>query len=112
MESNDGTRYPAWAVVRDARNRSTLTVESLATLTEIPVERIVAIESADVSPTADELFLIVRECGFELRVTVEMPDEQRRVHAQRALRRDATERIAANTSGVQTFAAFRNAQRT
>jgi transcriptional regulator with XRE-family HTH domain len=112
MATIEGTRFPAWGVALDARTRAEMTIETLAQISGLSVERITAIELADVSPTADELSLIVTSCGLELRMTAHSPDLQRTAHKAAAAARTPTERIEANSAGVAAMRVFRDAGKT
>jgi hypothetical protein len=112
MATDEGTRFPAWAIAIDARSRAAMSIETLAKISGLMVERIMAIELADVSPSADELSLIVTSCGFELRMIVSAPDQQRIAHKTAAAARTPTERIAANSAGVTTMRVVRAAGKT
>jgi transcriptional regulator with XRE-family HTH domain len=109
MATDEGTLYPAWSVARDARHRTELTLEQLSERSGVSPARLDAIERADVSPTAGELGLIAQACGLELRMVLEKPDPQRQAHRDAAMARTPTERVAANSSGVNTFRVLRAA---
>ena len=107
MATEEGSRWPVWAVVRQARNLAGLEVADLAERSGVDVSEIEAIEAAETAPTTDVLFRLVEACGFELRLVVAAPDGQRQAHREAAASRTATQRLAANHQAMLSVANLR-----
>lgn len=73
---NEGWRVPAWAIVREARNRAGLTQRELAERAGTSQAAVARYERGRGLPSLDTLDRLVEACGFDLRIHLEpiLPD--------------------------------------
>jgi transcriptional regulator with XRE-family HTH domain len=102
------TRWPVWALIREARRRAGLTQAELATRVGTSQPAIARYERARAMPDLDTLHRIVEACGFELRLELAQPDPQRAAAERIALERTPEERLQANTRQVALVHALRD----
>jgi hypothetical protein len=102
------TRWPVWALIREARRRAGLTQAELATRVGTSQPAIARYERARAMPDLDTLHRIVEACGLELRLELAQPDPQRAAAERIALERTPEERLQANTRQVALDHALRD----
>lgn len=102
------TRWPVWALIREARRRAGLTQAELARRVRTSQPAIARYERARTMPDLDTLHRIVEACGFELRLELAEPDAQRTAAERIALERTTEERLEANTRQVELVHALRD----
>jgi transcriptional regulator with XRE-family HTH domain len=102
------TRWPVWALVREARQRAGLTQAELARRVGTSQPAIARYERARAMPDLGTLHRIVEACGFELRLELGEPDAQRESLSRRALERTPEERLEANTRQGALIQALRD----
>lgn len=102
------TRWPVWALIREARQRAGLTQAQLAERVATSQPAIARYERARATPDLSTLHRIVEACGYELRLELAPPDAQRQAAANVALARTPEERIEANTRHVELVHALRH----
>lgn len=105
--SSAATRWPVWALIREARERAGFTQAELAKRIGTSQPAIARYERARTMPDLPTLHRIVEACGLELRVELAKPDPQRDGAARIALERTAEERLEANTRQVELVHALR-----
>jgi ribosome-binding protein aMBF1 (putative translation factor) len=110
MATKEAASWPVWALISQARFRADLDIDTLAERSGVSREVIEAIESANLAPTTDIMFRLVEACGFELRLVVSEPDQQRLAHLAAHASRTVTERLNANQAGMESVAALRSAR--
>ena len=91
-------RLATWAIAVQARKRSGLPSQEIASKAGIESQRLADIEAAIVVPSIDELTAIVDACGLELRLVVAPRDAQRETRFAAARERSIEERIEANVA--------------
>lgn len=96
MREKAASRWPVWALVREARRRASLTQTQLAERVGTSQPAIARYEKARAMPDLVTLFRIVEACGFELRLVLAEPDHQRRLTEQAARERDFEEGLLIN----------------
>ena len=89
------TRWPVWALVREARRRAGLTQAEVAARAGTSQPAIARYERARAMPDLATLYRIVEACGFELRMGLAEPDHQRAASERAAQERSVEERLAA-----------------
>jgi hypothetical protein len=104
----DATRWPVWALIREARRRAGLTQAQLAKRVGTSQPAIARYERARAMPDLDTLGRIVEACGLELRLELAEPDPQREAAASAALARTVEERLEANTRQAAVVHALRH----
>lgn len=97
MVSEHATRWPVWALVREARRRAGLTQAELARRAGTSQPAIARYERARSVPDLPTLHRIAEACGFELRLELTEPDPQRTATEEAALSRTVEERLEANS---------------
>ena len=102
-------QWPIWGLLRDARNRSGMSIESLAEKAGISVEQLEDFEHARGLPSVEVLYSIVSACGLEMCMQLTKPDPQVRSMRTAARSRTIEERIAVNESALRTANEFRKA---
>jgi transcriptional regulator with XRE-family HTH domain len=102
------TRWPVWALIREARRRAGVTQTELAKRVGTSQPAIARYERARSMPDLDTLHRIVEACGLELRHELVEPDAQREAAARTALERTVEERLEANTCQVELIHALRH----
>lgn len=100
-------QWPIWGLLRDARNRSGMNLESLADKAGISVEQLQDFEQARVLPSVEVLYTIINACGPEICMQLTKPDAQVRSMRTAARSRTIEERIAVNESALRTVNEFR-----
>jgi transcriptional regulator with XRE-family HTH domain len=105
--SSAATRWPVWALIREARRRAGLTQAELAKRAGTSQPAIARYERARSMPDLPTLHRIAEACGLELRLELAEPDPQREAAAQIALERTPEERLEANTRQVELVHALR-----
>lgn len=106
--SATATRWPVWALVREARRRAGLTQAQLAQRVGTSQPAIARYERARAMPDLPTLHRIVEACGYELALELAQPDAQQEAAANIALARTPEERIEANTRHVELVHALRH----
>ena len=106
--SATATRWPVWALIRDARHRAGFTQAELAARVGTSQPAIARYERARAMPDLPTLHRIVEACGFELRLELAEPDPQREAAARIALERTPEERLEANTRQAELVYALRH----
>ena len=106
--STAATRWPVWALVRDARRRAGLTQADLARRAATSQPAIARYERARALPDLATLQRIVEACGLELRFELAEPDHQRGAEERIALERTTEERLEANTRQAELIHALRH----
>lgn len=106
--SSAATRWPVWALIRDARRRAGFTQAELAERVGTSQPAIARYERARSMPDLATLHRIVEACGLELSLELTAPDSQREAAARIALERTPEERLEANTRQVELIHALRN----
>jgi transcriptional regulator with XRE-family HTH domain len=106
--SATATSWPAWALVREARQRAGLTQAELAARVGTSQPAIARYERARAMPDLTTLQRIVEACGLELRLELAEPDAQRAAAERAALERTAEERIRANLRQADLVRALRH----
>lgn len=102
------TRWPVWALIREARRRAGLTQAELARRVGTSQPAIARYERARAMPDLPTLHRIVEACGLELRLELAEPDPQREAAAKTALERTPEERLHANTRQAELVHALRH----
>lgn len=102
------TRWPAWALVREARRRAGLTQAQLAERVGTSQPAIARYERARSMPDLATLHRIVEACGFELKLELAEPDRQREAAMTTALARSVEERLQANAGQAELVRALRH----
>ena len=102
------TRWPVWALFREARRRAGLTQAELARRVGTSQPAIARYERARAMPDLDTLHRIVEACGLDLRLELAEPDPQRAAAQRSALERTPEERLQANTRQVELVHALRD----
>lgn len=108
MASTTATKWPVWALIREARRRAEFTQAELASRVGTSQPAIARYERARAMPDLDTLHRIVEACGFELRLERVEPDPQREAAARAALERTVEERLIANERQAELVHALRN----
>lgn len=103
----EGTRWPVWGLIREARRRAGLTQAELAARVGTSQSAIARYERGRALPELGTLHRIIEACGFELHLELAEPDRQRAANELAALERSVEERLAANQSHVELIAALR-----
>lgn len=106
--SATATRWPVWALIREARRRAGITQAELAKRVGTSQPAIARYERARAMPDLDTLHRIVESCRFELRLELAEPDPQREAAARIALERTPEERLQANTRQVELVHGLRD----
>jgi transcriptional regulator with XRE-family HTH domain len=106
--SSEATKWPVWALIREARRRAGFTQAELAKRVGTSQPAIARYERARSMPDLATLHRIVEKCGLELRLELAEPDSQREAAARIADERTPEERLEANTSQVELIYALRN----
>lgn len=102
------TRWPVWALIREARRRAGLTQAELAERVGTSQPAIARYERARAMPDLDTLHRIIEACGLELRLELAKPDTQREAAASAALERSVEERLEANSRQAELVHALRH----
>lgn len=105
---SSATRWPVWALIREARRRADLTQAELARRVGTSQPAIARYERARAMPDLDTLHRIVEACGFELRLELAEPDAQRAAAQRIALERTPEERLQANARQAELVRALRD----
>lgn len=106
--SSAATRWPVWAVIREARRRAGLTQAELAQRVGTSQPAIARYERARSMPDLPTLHRVVEACGLELRLELAERDPQRSAAARLALERTPEERLRANDRQVELIRALRD----
>ncbi|MDQ3672423.1 MAG: helix-turn-helix domain-containing protein [Actinomycetota bacterium] len=106
--SSAATRWPVWALIREARKRADITQAELAQRIRTSQPAIARYERARSMPDLATLHRIVEACGFELRLELAEPDSQREAAARIALERTPEERLRANSRQAELIHALRH----
>jgi transcriptional regulator with XRE-family HTH domain len=106
--SRDATRWPVWALVREARRRAGLSQAELAERAGTSQPAIARYERARATPDLATLQRIVEACGWELQLVLSEPDAQREANEAAALARTVEERLLANEQHVELIGALRD----
>jgi transcriptional regulator with XRE-family HTH domain len=106
--SSAATKWPVWAVIREARHRAGLTQAELAKRIGTSQPAIARYERARSMPDLPTLHRIVEACGLELRLELAEPDPQRAAAARLALERTVEERLEANERQIALVRALRD----
>ncbi|MGH9063085.1 MAG: helix-turn-helix domain-containing protein [Acidimicrobiales bacterium] len=101
------TRWPVWALVREARHRAGLTQSQLAERCGTSQAAIARYERARTMPDLATLYRIVDACGLELRLSLGEPDAQREASELAAFGRSVEDRLTSNESFTELAAALR-----
>lgn len=104
----DATRWPVWALIREARRRAGLSQAELAARVGTSQPAIARYERARSMPDISTLHRIVQACGLELRLELTERDEQRAAGEDAALERTVEERVLANTRHAELIHALRH----
>lgn len=104
----DATRWPVWALIREARRRAGLSQAELAARVGTSQPAIARYERARSMPDISTLHRIVQACGLELRLELTERDEQRAAGGDAALERTVEERVLANTRHAELIHALRH----
>ncbi len=102
------TRWPVWALIREARRRAGITQAELARRVGTSQPAIARYERARAMPDLATVHRIAQACGLELRVELVEPDAQREAAATGALERSPEERLEANMHQAELVHALRN----
>jgi transcriptional regulator with XRE-family HTH domain len=102
------TKWPVWALVREARRRAGITQSELARRVGTSQPAIARYERARATPDLDTIQRIVEACGLELRLELAEPDPQREAAALAALDRTVEERLTANARQAELVRALRD----
>jgi hypothetical protein len=102
------TRWPVWALIREARRRAGITQAELASRVGTSQPAIARYERARAMPDLATLHRIVEACGLELQLELGEPDLQREAAARIALERTPEERLQANTRQAELVHALRH----
>lgn len=105
--STDATRWPVWALVREARHRAVLSQAELAKRVGTSQPAIARYEKARAMPDLATLHRIVEACGLELRLELADPDAQREATELTALQRTVEGRLRANDAHNELISALR-----
>ncbi|MGH2830245.1 MAG: helix-turn-helix transcriptional regulator [Actinomycetota bacterium] len=108
MIRSAATRWPVWALIREARRRARLSQAALARRVGTSQSAIARYERARSMPDLPTLHRIVEACGLELRLELVQPDAQRRANERAAWERAVEERLTANASLTELSAALRD----
>jgi transcriptional regulator with XRE-family HTH domain len=106
--SATATRWPVWALIREARRRAGITQAELAKRVGTSQPAIARYERARTMPDLDTLHRIVEACGLELRLELDAPDSQRAAAERIALERTPEERLDANSRQTALVQALRD----
>lgn len=106
--SATATRWPVWALIREARHRAGITQTELARRVGTSQPAIARYERARAMPDLPTLHRIVEACGLSLRLELAEPDPQQRAAARIALARTPEERLQANTNQAELVHALRH----
>jgi len=104
----DAMRRPVWGLIREARRRAGLSQAELAARVGTSQPAIARYERARSMPDLSTLNRIVEACGYELRLELAEPDEQRAAAEEAALERTVEERVLANTRHAELIHALRH----
>lgn len=77
VKTTTATRWPVWAIIKEARRRAGLTQAGLARRVGTSQAAITRYERARSMPELSTLLRIVDACGLELRMHLAEPDRQR-----------------------------------
>jgi hypothetical protein len=102
------TRWPVWALIREARRRAGITQAELARRVGTSQPAIARYERARSMPDLPTLHRIVEACGLELRLELAESDPQQEAAARIALERTPEERLQANTRQAELVHALRH----
>jgi transcriptional regulator with XRE-family HTH domain len=69
-------QWPIWGLLRDARNRSGMSIDSLAEKAGISVDQLEDYEHARLLPSVEVLYTIINACGLEMCMQLTKPDAQ------------------------------------
>lgn len=105
--SATATRWPVWALIREARRRAGITQAELARRVGTSQPAIARYERARAMPDLPTLHRIVDACGLALRLELAEPDRQREAAAGVALARTPEERLQANMRQAELVHALR-----
>jgi transcriptional regulator with XRE-family HTH domain len=106
--SSDATRWPVWALIREARRRAGLTQRELALRAGTSQPAIARYERAKALPELGTLHRLVEACGLELRLSLSPRDPQ--TEAALEIARDSTteERLLRNARQAELVRAMRD----
>lgn len=96
MVSTAATRWPAWALIREARHRAGISQAELARRVGTSQPAIARYERARAMPDLATLHRIVEACGFDLRLTLGERDAQRSAAERAAIERTPEQRLRVN----------------
>jgi transcriptional regulator with XRE-family HTH domain len=102
------TRWPVWALIREARRRAGITQAELARRVGTSQPAIARYERARTMPDLPTLHRIVEACGLELHLELAEPNRQQEAAARIALERTPEERLEANTRQAALVHALRH----
>ena len=102
------TRWPVWALIREARQRADITQAELARRVGTSQPAIARYERARAMPDLATLHRIVEACGLELHLELAEADPQHEAAARIALERTPEQRLQANTDAVELVHALRH----
>jgi len=108
MASGAATRWPAWALIREARHRAGISQAELAARVRTSQPAIARYERARAMPDLATLHRIVEACGFDLRLTLAEPDAQRAATERAAIERTAEQRLRVNARQAELIHELRH----
>jgi transcriptional regulator with XRE-family HTH domain len=107
MSKRAASRWPVWALIREARRRAGLTQAQLADRAGTSQPAIARYEKARAMPDLATLFRIVEACGLELRLHLTEPDRQRELTRQAAEGRTFEEALSLNQAYTELASELR-----
>jgi transcriptional regulator with XRE-family HTH domain len=105
---SDATRWPTWALIRRARQLAGLTQAQLAERAGTSQPAIARYEKGRVLPDLGTLHRIVEACGFELRLELAEPADQRSASEDAAIARSLEDRLSTNEAWTALAAQLRD----
>src|SRR5258708_16616464 len=87
---------PAWALIRTARMQAGLTQAALAARAFTSQTAVARYERGRATPSLETLMRLVRACGFDLRMSLELRDEHDDLLVEEQLAPTPEERLRAN----------------
>lgn len=101
------TDVPAWAILREARERAGLTQRELAARADKAQSEIAKIERGRRDPTVSTLERLVRAAGFDLRIHLVLHDDHDEQLMRAMLELTPEERLASLEEQLELFAEAR-----
>jgi len=108
MSQKAPSRWPVWALIREARRRAGLTQSQLARRVGTSQPAIARYEKARAMPDLATLFRIVEACGLELRLQLAEPDRQRQSTERTAQERTFEEALLLNQAYTELASELRH----